>query len=207
MGDVDLTSPIISFTERIVYFMKRVLAALLCAGMLIVFASGCMGGGKQTNPEDVATGDEASSLDPKDYKNNFEGLCNYFAAYGYINPKYDDKNTEMDASLIGAKVGKKFTAIRIDDKDVNNITIELYEYDTDNIGEEGKRVIDEVKKNGEFYVFGEDTKLDGNEAYPADLSDNGKYLLIYTDTSTDISNVQRKADFTEKVKAFYKNEE
>ena len=125
MGDVDLTSPIISFTERIVYFMKRVLAALLCAGMLIVFASGCMGGGKQTNPEDVATGDEASSLDPKDYKNNFEGLCNYFAAYGYINPKYDDKNTEMDASLIGAKVGKKFTAIRIDDKDVNSILEKL----------------------------------------------------------------------------------
>ena len=204
MGDVDLTSPIISFTERIVYFMKRVLAALLCAGMLIVFASGCMGGGKQTNPEDVATGDEASSLDPKDYKNNFEGLCNYFAAYGYINPKYDDKNTEMDASLIGAKVGKKFTAIRIDDKDVNNITIELYEYDTQNHNATADEVIGSVKENGTFSIL----ELPRVNAY---LSDNGKYLMIYTDkgldeSKTDSDNYKWREEVLEKFKTFHSNE-
>ena len=202
MGDVDLTSPIISFTERIVYFMKRVLASLLCAGMLIVFASGCMGGGKQTNPEDVATGDEASSLDPKDYKNNFEGLCNYFAAYGYINPKYDDKNTEMDASLIGAKVGKKFTAIRIDDKDVNNITIELYEYDTQNHNATADEVIGSVKEDGTFSIL----ELPRVNAY---LSDNGKYLMIYTDKGldekkTDSDNYKWREEVLEKFKAFHK---
>ena len=204
MGDVDLTSPIISFTERIVYFMKRVLAALLCAGMLIVFASGCMGGGKQTNPEDVATGDEASSLDPKDYKNNFEGLCNYFAAYGYINPKYDDKNTEMDASLIGAKVGKKFTAIRIDDKDVNNITIELYEYDTQNHNATADEVIGSVKEDGTFSII----ELPRVNAY---LSDNGKYLMIYTDkgldeSKTDSDNYKWREEVLEKFKTFHSNE-
>ncbi len=204
MGDVDLTSPIISFTERIVYFMKRVLAALLCAGMLIVFASGCMGGGKQTNPEDVATGDEASSLDPKDYKNNFEGLCNYFAAYGYINPKYDDKNTEMDASLIGAKVGKKFTAIRIDDKDVNNITIELYEYDTQNHNATADEVIGSVKEDGTFSIL----ELPRVNAY---LSDNGKYLMIYTDkgldeSKTDSDNYKWREEVLEKFKTFHSNE-
>ena len=202
MGDVDLTSPIISFTERIVYFMKRVLAALLCAGMLIVFASGCMGGGKQTNPEDVATGDEASSLDPKDY--NFEGLCNYFAAYGYINPKYDDKNTEMDASLIGAKVGKKFTAIRIDDKDVNNITIELYEYDTQNHNATADEVIGSVKEDGTFSII----ELPRVNAY---LSDNGKYLMIYTDkgldeSKTDSDNYKWREEVLEKFKTFHSNE-
>ncbi len=204
MGDVDLTSPIISFTERIVYFMKRVLAALLCAGMLIVFASGCMGGGKQTNPEDVATGDEASSLDPKDYKNNFEGLCNYFAAYGYINPKYDDKNTKMDASLIGAKVGKKFTAIRIDDKDVNNITIELYEYDTQNHNATADEVIGSVKEDGTFSIL----ELPRVNAY---LSDNGKYLMIYTDkgldeSKTDSDNYKWREEVLEKFKTFHSNE-
>lgn len=184
--------------------MKRVLAALLCAGMLIVFASGCMGGGKQTNPEDVATGDEASSLDPKDYKNNFEGLCNYFAAYGYINPKYDDKNTEMDASLIGAKVGKKFTAIRIDDKDVNNITIELYEYDTQNHNATADEVIGSVKEDGTFSIL----ELPRVNAY---LSDNGKYLMIYTDkgldeSKTDSDNYKWREEVLEKFKTFHSNE-
>lgn len=184
--------------------MKRVLAALLCAGMLIVFASGCMGGGKQTNPEDVATGDEASSLDPEDYKNNFEGLCNYFAAYGYINPKYDDKNTEMDASLIGAKVGKKFTAIRIDDKDVNNITIELYEYDTQNHNATADEVIGSVKEDGTFSII----ELPRVNAY---LSDNGKYLMIYTDkgldeSKTDSDNYKWREEVLEKFKTFHSNE-
>lgn len=204
MGDVDLTSPIISFTERIVYFMKRVLAALLCAGLLIVFASGCMGGGQQTNPEAVATGDEASSLDAKDYKNDFEGLCNYFAAYGYINPKDESKSTEMDASLIGAKIGKKFTAVKMDDKDVKDITIELYEYDTQNQNATADEVVKSVKADGTFSIL----ELPDVKAY---LSDNGKFLMIYNDkgldeSKTDSENYKWREEVLEKFKAFHSNE-
>ena len=204
MGDVDLTSPIISFTERIVYFMKRVLAALLCAGLLIVFASGCMGGGQQTNPEAVATGDEASSLDAKDYKNDFEGLCNYFAAYGYINPKDESKSTEMDASLIGAKIGKKFTAVKMDDKDVKDITIELYEYDTQNQNATADEVVKSVKADGTFSIL----ELPDVKAY---LSDNGKFLMIYNDkgldeSKTDSDNYKWREEVLEKFKSFHSNE-
>lgn len=204
MGDVDLTSPIISFTERIVYFMKRVLAALLCAGLLIVFASGCMGGGQQTNPEAVATGDEASSLDAKDYKNDFEGLCNYFAAYGYINPKDESKNTEMDASLIGAKIGKKFTAVKMDDKDVKDITIELYEFDTQSQNATADEVVKSVKADGTFSIL----ELPDVKAY---LSDNGKFLMIYNDkgldeSKTDSDNYKWREEVLEKFKSFHSNE-
>ena len=199
MGDVDLTSPIISFTERIVYFMKRVLAALLCAGLLVVFASGCMGG-QQANP-DAATGDEASSLDAKDYKDNLEGLCNYFAAYGYINPKDENKSSEMDASLIGAKEGKKFTAIRIDNKDVSNITIELYEYDMQNQNATADEVVKSVKEDGTFSIL----ELPEVKAY---MSDNGKYLMIYSDkgldeSKTDSDNYKRREEVLEKFKSFH----
>ena len=175
--------------------MKKIIAAILGA-VTVVSLAGCAGSGQSLEKLSTESAPDADTIKASDYANNLEGLEKYLVALDYIPKKSEP--TEMLSNVIG-----RYNFI------VDNATVivELYEYDTDNIGEEGKRVIDEVKKNGEFYVFGEDTKLDGNEAYPADLSDNGKYLLIYTDTSTDISNVQRKADFTEKVKAFYKNEE
>ena len=184
--------------------MKRVLAALLCAGLLIVFASGCMGGGQQTNPEAVATGDEASSFDAKDYKNDFEGLCNYFAAYGYINPKDESKSTEMDASLIGAKIGKKFTAVKMDDKDVKDITIELYEYDTQSQNATADEVVKSVKADGTFSIL----ELPDVKAY---LSDNGKFLMIYNDkgldeSKTDSDNYKWREEVLEKFKSFHSNE-
>lgn len=182
--------------------MKRVIAALLCAGLIMIFASGCMGT-QQTNSADVATGDEASSLDANDYKNDFEGLCNYFAAYGYINPKDESKYTEMDASLIGAKVGKKFTAVRMDDKDVKDITIELYEYNLDNPPATADEVIASVKKDGTFSIL----DLPDVKAY---MSDNGKFLMIYNDkgldeTKTDSDNYKWREEVLEKFKAFHKD--
>lgn len=181
--------------------MKRVFAALLCAALIMVFASGCFGG-QQVNPEDVATGDEASSLNANDYKNDLEGLCNYFAAYGYINPKDESKLTEMDASLIGAKEGKKFLAVRIDDVDVKNIYIELYEYKTDELNATADEVIGSVKKDGTFSIL----ELPEVNAV---MSDNGKFLMIYNDkgldeTKTDSDNYKWREEVTEKFKAFHK---
>ena len=181
--------------------MKRILAALLCAGLIMVFASGCMGG-QQVNPEDVATGDEASSLDAADYSNDLDGLSKYFSAYGYINYKDTSKATEMDASLIGAKTGKKFTAVKIDDKDVKNITIELYEFNTEEKKSTADEVIASVKSNGTFSIL----NLPEVKAY---LSDNGKFLMIYTDkgldeSKTDSENYKWREEVLEKFKSFHK---
>ena len=200
MGDVNLASPIILSTKGS-FFMKRIFAALLCAGLIIVFASGCFGG-QQVNPEDVATGDEASSFEAKDYPNDFTGLCNYFAAYGYINPKDTSKITEMDASLIGAKIGKKFTAVRINDTDVKNITIELYEYSTNDRPATADEVSSSVKSNGTFTIL----ELPEVKAY---ISDNGQFLMIYNDkgldeSKTDSDNYKWREEVVEKFKAFHK---
>ncbi len=180
--------------------MKRVFAALLCAGMMLVFASGCFGSG--VNPEEVATGDEASSLNPNDYNNNFEGLCNYFAAIGYINPKNPTTIVEMDAALIGAETGKKFTAQRIDGTDVKNITIELYEYNTEKLTATADEVISSVENNGSFSIL----ELPEVKAY---MSDNGKFLMIYSDkgldeTKTDSNNYKYREEVVEKFKEFHK---
>ena len=181
--------------------MKRIFAALLCAGLIMVFATGCFGG-QQTNQADVATGDEARSLEAADYNNDFEGLCNYFAAHGYINPKDETKATEMDLSLVGAKAGKKFTAVRIDDKDVKNITIELYEFNTGENKSTADEIIASVKSNGTFSIL----NLPEVKAY---LSDNGKFMMIYTDKGldekkTDSDNYKWREEVLEKFKAFHK---
>ena len=108
----------------------------------------------------------------------------------------------MDLSLVGAKAGKKFTAVRIDDKDVKNITIELYEFNTGENKSTADEIIASVKSNGTFSIL----NLPEVKAY---LSDNGKFMMIYTDKGldekkTDSDNYKWREEVLEKFKAFHK---
>lgn len=177
--------------------MKKLLIAS-AAVLTAVSLSGCMTSGQKL--EGVSTKDtpDVESVKVSDYENNLDGLEKYFIALKYIPEKAD--STEMMYNVIGAVDGNRYNF------KVNNsaVTVELYEYEPDNLGEEGKRVINEVQSKGEFYVFDESTELNGNVAYPATLSDNGKYLMIYTDPSTDEANVKRASDVKATLKAFYR---
>lgn len=176
--------------------MKKLIVTI--SGILMALSlTGCAGTGTQLEKISTADAPNADTIKASDYKDNLEGLENYLKALQYI-PENAAK-TDMMSNVIGAKEGHRYNFI------VNNSTIfvELYEYEPDNLGEEGQRVIDEITKNGEFYVFSEDTNLDGNVAYPAALSENGKYMVLYTDSSSDINNIQRQEDFKQAVKKFY----
>ena len=160
--------------------MKKLCAAILAAVMFAAVASGCFGAGQKAA---VATGDEAASQNASDYENNFEGLCNYLASFGYINPVDENADvtfTVMDASLIGAAKGRRFT-----EQTMKKANIEIYEYsDTKNA------TADEVLKN-------------------ALLSDNGKYLMVYKDqtideSKTDADNYKLREEIIEKFKEFHK---
>ncbi len=156
--------------------MKRFLAALLCAGLILVFASGC------NSVPKVETGDEAKSLNASDYADTLDGLATYFSAYGYINPLQTDTVTKMDASLIGAKAGNKYTEYV-----VKNVTIELYEFDTKNPPATADEIISEVKNNGKFSIL----ELPEVNAY---LSDSGKFMMIYNDNSINNENPDKNSD-------------
>ena len=173
--------------------MKRIFAALLCAGLMAVSFAGCgykdALDSQQTaqSTEDQAEETTAPLAEAADFEDNYDGLCSYFAKLGYIATKDgeidNDKVTKMDASLVGAKEGKKFTA-------TNNgkaVTIELYEYDLNNLNDTAKSVIDSVKKDGSFVIL----DLPAVTAY---LSDNGKYMMIYTDNSIDKKNTDENSD-------------
>ena len=158
--------------------MKKLCAAILAAVMFAAVASGCFGAGQKAA---VATGDEAASQNASDYENNFEGLCNYLASFGYINPVDENADvtfTVMDASLIGAAKGRRFT-----EQTMKKANIEIYEYsDTKNA------TADEVLKS---------------------VKDNGKYLMVYKDqtideSKTDADNYKLREEIIEKFKEFHK---
>jgi hypothetical protein len=157
----------------------------------MVFAAGC-GGAPQ-----VATGDEAKSMKASDYTDDLDGLATYFSAYGYINPLQTDANVTMDASLIGAKAGKKYTEYK-----VKNVTIELYEFDTAKPTATADEIISEVKNKGKFSIL----ELPEVNAY---LSDSGKFMMIYNDTSINdekpdenSENFKHREEVLERFKSF-----
>ncbi len=157
--------------------MKKIIALLLCIGIFAVAASGC-GGSSSKDP--VATSDEAGSLEASDYDNDFEGLCNYLSAYGYINPLKENEGvtyTITRAEIIGASKGRRFETKKIKDTPIKDATIELYEYDLEALSstpdEAAEKTISSVKQDGTFEnLLGETVK----DVY---LSKNGRFLMIY----------------------------
>lgn len=194
--------------------MKRFIAAILCAGLIAVATTGCgytdalaQNSSSQTQETSQADDNQSATADEvseDNFDDNLDGLCNYFAKMDYIATKKDaiDESalTKMDASLIGAKSGNKFTT-KYNGKAV---TIELYEYDTKNLNDTAKDVIASVEKDGTFTIL----ELPAVKAY---LSDNGKYLMVYTDSSiddeepdTESDNYKHREEVIENFKSFHK---
>ena len=176
--------------------MKRIIALILCLGIFAAAAAGCGGSSK----EPVATGDEAKNTDVSAYKNTYDDLLNYLSAWGYINPLKDNEGitySNMTAELIGAKQGRRFTAMH-----TKNTTIEIYEYDLNKLDATADEVRSSVEKNNTFQnLF--DEKVEN--VY---LTKMGRYMMIYNDTSinddtkdTD-DNYKSRQEVIEKFMAF-----
>lgn len=177
--------------------MKRFIAAILCIGLIAAVSAGCgykdaLSKENKTTQATEATGSVATvdEVDAKNFSDDLEGLSNYFAKKGYITTKdgkIDESTvTVMDASLIGAKEGKKYAT----SYGGKAITIELYEYDLTNLSklnDTAKTVIESVKNSGEFTIL----DLPSVKAY---LSNNGRYIMVYTDASIDDANPDKESD-------------
>lgn len=146
-------------------------------------------------PATVSTQDEPKSVNPSDYDNNVDELCKYLKALDYLK----GEPVKMAADLIGAEKGYRYVFAY----EKGNINAELYEYNTNKLNDKAKATIESVKENGYFQIQG----FDKVEAY---MSDNGKYLIIYSDSnlidnnSPNESNKQRELDFLKAAEEFYK---
>ncbi|MBE6737302.1 MAG: hypothetical protein E7566_01420 [Ruminococcaceae bacterium] len=173
--------------------MKKILAFMLVV-ILCFSLCGCMGaqpqptveykdfeGGAVGTPDEftasAATSDEAK---PK-YENNLKGLCTYLKDKNCVYA-YKDAIVPT-ASMIGADEGYKFMY----KYDGGDVVLEVYSYsDTDN------KWYQQAKADGEI------TLLD--ETFEAILSENGKYLMIYSDSK---ERAERKDAIVEVFKSFY----
>lgn len=168
--------------------MKKLLPIILCAA--IVFSvSGCVSRGQQLTALSTDNVPKADSVKVDDYKNDLDGLESYLKKRAFL-PDID--GTEMSYDMIGAKAGHRYMFTL----NGSTVTAEFYEYDLENLNKEAKTTIESVKKNGTFEILGVSTD--------ATLSDNGKYLMVYTDNSGEELNTTRKADVLKAFKAYKK---
>lgn len=176
--------------------MKKIIAVLSAVLMMSALFSGCNNDplSKQniaavatTAPTEAETTAEETN---KEYTDTLQGLEQYFADKGYISVPEDRSGIqEMDASLISASQGYRYKT-KVNNADV---VIELYSYEDSN-----NDTVKSVKENGTFRIL----DLEPVKAY---MSDNDKYLMVYTDKSNpaeDSDNYKRMQEVIENFKAF-----
>ena len=178
--------------------MKKIILAVLCA--LTVFSlSGCFASGNKLENLDTAQAVDMDSISQADYKNDLDGLVGYLKALQYL-PK-DTQPVDMLAEVIGAKKGYRY----IFTVNGSQTVTELYEFDTAALDANAQRVIGEIKENGSFHLFNKEG-VDTDTTYTAYLSDNGKYMMLYTDNSSNNDNVIRTKSIQKVLKDFYATE-
>ena len=180
--------------------MKKVLALAAAAALLLSISAcgvdvGTVSGSDGTTSdailssvpgEESQTGEEsqAPAKDPEEIEaevdDNLTGLCSFLAQTGGVG---------------GDPVDMAGVQYRFSYEGSNNVTVELYEYDLDNLNDEAQAVLDSVKANGTFTVIGQEV----TDAY---LSDSGKYLMIYKDTQTNEQNELHKQEIVEQFQGF-----
>jgi hypothetical protein len=147
---------------------------LLCIGLAAVFclamtACGVDNTKETSSPSSGTVSTPEVQVSEDDYEDTLDGLEQYLTAKGAISGDPQIVRSEY----IGADDGDRFV-IAFENA---TVTIELYSYTLDNLNDTAKEVLDSVKETGKFTIFGTEAQ--------ALLSNNGKYLMIYTSTSTD----------------------
>ena len=165
--------------------MRKVLIIAVSCLLTLCMLSGCADNTQTPSEEqetvitDNAGGTDLPSLD--NYEDSFLDLITYMTEAGIIK----GEGTDLTANAIGAKQGKRFTM----SVGPSKYYIELYEY-TDQTTDKAKSVIENARNDHSFSLF-DITESVTQNTY-AVVSDNGKYLLLYSDTSTSDSAVQRQ---------------
>lgn len=180
--------------------LKRILLIGL-AVLMIGSLTGCMSGQQQSLPELVLptsseAGSEASGtvkvdikeISDAEFEDNLDGLCKFleesYAAAG--------EKITMSYEVIDAIGGYKYSFVL----NGSAVTVEVYEYDLSKLSEGASKALSSVEKNGLLPVLDEE-----KEAF---ISDNGKYVMLYTDGSKEEAAVQQKERVVAVFKSFKK---
>lgn len=153
--------------------IKKTAAAILAAAWMVLLtacSAGEFGVSSATGGKALESSTSAAAGSVED---TLEGLEKYLSQ----NASVSGKAEEMRADIIGAKKGVRY---QYGYNGKNNVTLELYEFDKDNLNETARKVLSEIKEKGSFSLMG--------GKVPGVLSDSGKYLMIYRNSADDSEN-------------------
>lgn len=162
--------------------LKKIMAVALVI-CLAVSLTGCVSG-TTVSVADLTVSETEKNPDMSSYTNDYDGLVQYLKDCELIA----GDGADMSADFIGADKGQKFTY----KYSGATITCELYEFNIENMSEKAKETVDAVKTNGKFKSLDKEVN--------AVLSDSGKFMMIYVNSSTE--DVQKT--FSERMNTKFK---
>lgn len=161
--------------------------SIICIVSLTACGAGDVGG-PGYSPSSVASEvEEKKDIKPVDqYEQNFDGFVQCLKDRTYIQgePKI------MSSQLIGAKRGYRYQYMY----EKSNITVELYEYDINNINQTAQEVIDQVTNKKQFDIQ--------KNTVNASLSINNTCLIIYNHSNNNEINQKRASEVENLLKEF-----
>lgn len=171
-------------------YSKKVLAlALSLLGILSLASCGAGDVGREgyVSSEQASQSSEPVNYKPaSEYRQDFDGMLECMNDRGYIQ----GSPTLMAADIIGAKRGYRYK-YTFEKSDIN---IEFYEYDTANLNDKAKSIIDQISIDKHFNI--QDNTID------AVLSNNHTCLMIYNYSKDDEANLNRAYDVENLLKEF-----
>ena len=181
--------------------MNKILSIIAAAAVAAVVFTGCTGStdtaSSQAPATDTASVSSGESLkgdgtkSPDGYEKTFDGFIQYMTDNGVVS----GDGEELTAAAIGAASGKRYTV----SSGVSKHTVELYEY-TDQTSDAAKKTIGNARKDGSFHLF-ESTETMTKSTLAA-VTDDGRFLMLYTDASESDGAAGQKQAAADIVKAF-----
>lgn len=173
--------------------MKKFLTFILLSAIFVFCLSACGEGDvgdksymdSQSAASQVSSQAETSQAQDTaemEKKPGIDALADYFIAQGLIK---EDSKTEVAPQVIGAEKGCRYTA----QVGSSTFNIEFYEFDVNKLNETAEKTLSSIRETGQFEIL--------NTKVSATISINGKYVMVYGDTSEDENNVAEKEKNTD----------
>lgn len=160
--------------------MKRILALLTAAILLLVMLGGCMG---RTSAETLATlSEEEVSAPSGSYSADLSGLCKYMEDGGAVVADGENYPTETNYGEIGATAGQRYR-FRYNG---STVQVEFYEYDPENLSDVAQSTLADAQVQGQITVL--------NNTVTAAASGDNRFLMLYVDAKNDEKNQTHQAD-------------
>ena len=154
--------------------IKRLFAIVLVLA-LCVSMTGCMAPKKAAVPSletsaAPAEGEETAEVkDPAVYDDDIQGLCRFMEDCKVTA----GERVQMSYDVIGAANGYKYSYTYNN----SNVQLEVYEFAVEELSETAQEIQKSVKETGSFQIL--------DNTVPAQLSADGRFMLIFTDTKAE----------------------